>query len=254
MIKVSGLIKKFKDHIALYRVDLEVKQGEVKVIIGPSGSGKSTLLKCIAALEPFDHGKVRVGKLKIDGPASRSPLTADQETLRQLRLSSGFVFQQFNLFSHLTALENIVEAPVQVLKMDKAEAAKTAKKLLQQVHLENRADRYPRQLSGGEQQRVAIARALAMNPQCLLFDEPTSALDPEMVGEVLNVMRELAGKGMTLLIATHEMDFAKEVAGEILMLDKGRVIESGEPSMLFDNPKEERTRRFLHRITNRTSR
>ncbi|MDH5763678.1 MAG: amino acid ABC transporter ATP-binding protein [Nitrospinota bacterium] len=251
MIHVSGITKKFQDHAVLDCIDLDLKQGEVKVVIGPSGSGKSTLLKCIGALEPFDNGSVQVGETRIEGPASRSRSGSDQDKLRQIRLSAGMVFQQFHLFPHLTALENIMEAPVQVLKVSKTEAETTAKKLLQQVQLGNRADRYPRQLSGGEQQRVAIARALAMNPKCVLFDEPTSALDPEMVGEVLSVMRELADKGMTLLVATHEMDFAKEVAGEILMLDQGRVVERGTPSMVFGNPSEQRTRRFLHRITHR---
>ena len=251
MIKATRLKKRFSNHNALNGIDLKVNEGEVKVIIGPSGSGKSTLLKCIAALEPFDEGRVRVGKLKIEAPASRSRAAGDQETLRQLRLSTGFVFQQFHLFSHLTALENITEAPVQVLKIEKVQAEKTAKRLLKQVHLEKLADRYPRQLSGGEQQRVAIARALAMNPACVLLDEPTSALDPEMVGEVLNVVRGLAEEGMTLLIATHEMDFAKEVANEVCVLDRGRVIERGSPAGLFDHPKEERTRKFLDRLTRR---
>ena len=251
MINVTGLTKYYETHTALDGVDLEVPQGEVKVVIGPSGCGKSTLLKCIAALEPFDGGTVQVDKVLMDAPTSRSRTASDQKILQRLRLSAGMVFQQFYLFPHLTALENIIEAPVHVLKIDKARAIQTARDLLRQVHLENLADRYPRKLSGGEQQRVAIARSLAMNPRCVLFDEPTSALDPEMVGEVLAVMRELAENGMTLLVATHEMDFAKEVAGEILMLDKGRVIERGAPSVLFEHPAEERTQKFLHRITRR---
>jgi len=251
MITVTGLTKQFDRHTALDHVDLEVPQGEVKVVIGPSGSGKSTLLRCIGALEPFDTGVVQVGELKVDGPASRSLSAKDQEALRLLRLNTGMVFQQFHLFSHLTSLENIMEAPVQVLKEKPTNAIRRAKNLLGQMHLDHRADRYPRQLSGGEQQRVAIARTLAMNPKCVLFDEPTSALDPEMVGEVLNVMRELAREGMTLLIATHEMDFAKEVAGEILMLDEGRVIERASPSALFHNPSQERTQKFLNRIIRR---
>jgi len=251
MINVSGLTKHYDGHTALENVDLEILKGEVKVVIGPSGCGKSTLLKCIGALEPFDAGTVQVDQVRIDGPTSSSRLSADQNALLRLRLSTGMVFQQFHLFPHLTVFENIMEAPVQVLKMDPARAEQTAKDLLQQVHLETRAGRYPRQLSGGEQQRAAIARSLAMNPKCMLFDEPTSALDPEMVGEVLNVMRELVKEGMTLLIATHEMDFAKEVAGEVLMLDHGRLIERGVPSELFSNPAEERTRIFLKRMLSR---
>ena len=249
MIIVTSLTKHYDGHTALENVDLEIPQGEVKVVIGPSGCGKSTLLKCIGALEPFDAGTVQVDQVRIDGPASRSHRAPAQAALQRLRLSTGMVFQQFHLFPHLTVLENIMEAPVQVLKMDPARAEQTAKDLLRQVHLETRAGRYPRQLSGGEQQRAAIARSLAMNPKCMLFDEPTSALDPELVGEVLTVMRELAKEGMTLLIATHEMDFAKEVAGEVLMLDQGRVIERGAPAALFHYPSQERTQKFLNRIT-----
>lgn len=249
MITVSGLTKHYDGHTALDNIDLEIPQGEVKVVIGPSGCGKSTLLRCIGALEPFDGGTVQVDEVRIDGPTSRSRTAADQKVLQRLRLSTGMVFQQFHLFPHLTALENIIEAPVQVLKMDKTQAIQTARNLLQQVHLEKLAGRYPRQLSGGKQQRVAIARSLAMNPKCVLMDEPTSALDPEVVGEVLTVMRQLAEQGMTLLVATHEMDFAKEVAGEILVLDHGRVIERGSPAALFQHPTQERTQKFLNRIT-----
>ncbi len=246
MINVSGLTKHFGDRTALDNIDLDVPRGEVKMVIGPSGCGKSTLLRCIGALEPFDNGTVQVDEICIQG--NRSHTTGDQETLQRLRLNTGMVFQQFHLFPHLTVLENIIEAPVQVLKIEKSQAVQTARNLLKQVQLETMADRYPRNLSGGEQQRVAIARALAMNPKCVLFDEPTSALDPEMVGEVLSVMRELAEQGMTLLIATHEMDFAQEMAGEIFMLDHGRVIERGSPASLFHNPSQERTQKFLQRI------
>jgi len=251
MITVANLTKRFHDHTALDGVNLNVPEGEVKVVIGPSGCGKSTLLRCIGALEAFDAGTVDVGGIALSSAASGSNSKPDDETRRQVRLRAGMVFQQFHLFGHLTALENIIEAPVQVLKEDPEKARGQARELLARVHLERLADRYPRQLSGGEQQRVAIARALAMNPQCVLFDEPTSALDPEMVGEVLAVMRQLVEEGMTLLIVTHEMDFAREVAGEVFMLDNGKMIEHGPPEVLFSNPKEERTRRFLTRLTNR---
>lgn len=251
MIHVTGLTKRFNDHTALDCVHFHVAEGEVKVVIGPSGCGKSTLLRCIGALELFDAGTVEVGGIEVSAAASDCASKQEAETLRQVRLRAGMVFQQFHLFPHLTALENITEAPVQVLKQDPAQVRDRARQLLAQVHMEPLADRYPSQLSGGEQQRVAIARALAMNPKCVLFDEPTSALDPERVGEVLAVMRQLAEQGMTLLIATHEMDFAKEVAGEILMLDEGRIIEQAPPSKLFSNPQHERTRRFLTRLTNR---
>ncbi len=251
MISVKNLIKRFSDHTALKGVSLKVARGEVKVIIGPSGCGKTTLLRCIGALEPFDAGKVRVGGLALAAADSASGAKTGHETRRQIRLRAGMVFQQFHLFPHLTVLQNIIEAPVQVLKEDPEKAVARARHLLEQVRLEKLADRTPRQLSGGEQQRVAIARALAMNPKCVLFDEPTSALDPEMVGEVLAVMRRLAEDGMTLLIATHEMDFARDVAREVFMLDRGRIIEHGPPAELFENPREERTRKFLARLQTR---
>lgn len=248
MIQVNGLTKHYGSHTALDGIDLTLARGEVKVVIGPSGCGKSTLLRCIGALEPFDGGNVQVDETRMNASTSFSTNSTDQEIMRQLRLNTGMVFQQFHLFPHLTVLENIIEAPVQVLKQDKSRAIQTARDLLRQVHLEKFADRYPRHLSGGEQQRVAIARALAMNPKCLLFDEPTSALDPEMVGEVLNVIGDLAERGMTLLAATHEMGFAREVADEVVMLNQGCVIERGAPSNLFERPTEDRTRKFLKRI------
>jgi len=242
MIEVQGLSKSFQQQTVLQAIDLQVAQGEVVAIIGPSGSGKTTLLRCLNLLETPDAGSIRLGELHID--ASR-PLKAQQGTIRQLRQSMGFVFQNFNLFPHRTALENVIEGPIIVQGEARETASARGRELLAKVGLADKADTYPGQLSGGQQQRVAIARALAMRPQAILFDEPTSALDPERVGEVLETIRGLAQEGRTLVIVTHEMAFARDVAHRVLFMDAGRIVEQGPAAELFNRPREERTRRFL---------
>ncbi|RUT30070.1 amino acid ABC transporter ATP-binding protein [Arsenicitalea aurantiaca] len=241
--------KTFQDFEALIEVDCDVMRGEVVCIIGPSGSGKTTFLRCINQLETYDKGSIwlegellgyrRVGE-------ALQPLT-EKEIARQRR-KTGMVFQRFNLFPHLTALQNVTEGPIQVLKRRPAEAREQAMALLARVGLEAKAEAYPAELSGGQQQRVAIARALAMQPQLMLFDEPTSALDPELVGEVLQVMRDLAADGMTMIVVTHEMGFAREVSDRVIFMDKGRVVETGTAAELMSNPREERTRGFLKSV------
>ncbi|WP_273807505.1 MULTISPECIES: L-cystine ABC transporter ATP-binding protein TcyN [unclassified Pseudomonas] len=242
MIEVQGLSKSFQRQTVLQAIDLQVAEGEVVAIIGPSGSGKTTLLRCLNLLETPDAGSIRLGDLHID--ASR-PLKAQQGTIRRLRQSMGFVFQSFNLFPHRTALENVIEGPIIVQGEARDTASARGRELLARVGLADKADTYPGQLSGGQQQRVAIARALAMRPQAILFDEPTSALDPERVGEVLETIRGLAQEGRTLVIVTHEMAFARDVAHRVLFMDAGRIVEQGPAAELFNRPREERTRRFL---------
>ena len=242
MIEVRGLSKSFRQQTVLQAIDLDVAQGEVVAIIGPSGSGKTTLLRCLNLLETPDAGSISLGDLRID--AAR-PLKAQQAAIRQLRQRMGFVFQNFNLFPHRTALENVIEGPIIVQGEDRTAALAHGSELLAKVGLADKADTYPGQLSGGQQQRVAIARALAMRPQAILFDEPTSALDPERVGEVLETIRGLAQEGRTLLIVTHEMAFARDVAHRVLFMDGGRIVEQGPAAELFNHPREERTRRFL---------
>ncbi|HAF67152.1 MAG TPA: amino acid ABC transporter ATP-binding protein [Bacillota bacterium] len=239
MVKVKQLHKRFGDLHVLRGIDLEVKKGEVVVIIGPSGSGKSTFLRCINHLEQPSSGEIHIDGVNLDDGS------VDINLIRQ---SVGMVFQQFNLFPHLTVLQNICLAPVKVLKMPEAQAEELARQLLRKVGLADKEPAYPHQLSGGQQQRVAIARALAMKPKLMLFDEPTSALDPEMIGEVLMVMKELALDGMTMLVVSHEMGFAREVADRIVFMDAGLIIEEGEPSEFFTNPKHERTKTFLSKI------
>ncbi len=235
-VKVTNLHKSFGKLDVLKGVDMEIKEGEVVTVIGPSGSGKSTLLRCLNRLEESTSGEIIV-----DGY-----LISDKHTdINKVRENIGMVFQQFNLFPHLTVKKNIMMAPVDRKKMTKAEAEAKAFELLKRVGLEDKADVYPRQLSGGQQQRVAIARALAMEPDIMLFDEPTSALDPEMVGEVLAVMKELAEGGMTMVVVTHEMGFAKEVAHRVIFMADGCIVEEGTPEEVFENPKEERTKDFL---------
>ena len=235
MIDIKGLKKAFGENEVLKGIDLSIEAREVVVIIGPSGSGKSTLLRCMNYLEQPTAGLVTVDGIPLDGEAH----------INKVREEVGMVFQRFNLFPHMTVLENIMLAPMKVKKIAKAEAEKTARELLSRVGLAEKADSYPPQLSGGQQQRVAIARALAMHPKVMLFDEPTSALDPEMVGEVLDVMRSLAKEGMTMVIVTHEMGFAREVGDRLLFVDEGRIIEQGVPKEVFEHPKEERTKLFL---------
>ncbi|MHB8843963.1 MAG: amino acid ABC transporter ATP-binding protein [Nitrospirota bacterium] len=252
MIKIRNLHKSFGDHKLFKGIDLAVAKGEVVALIGPSGSGKSTFLRCLNGLEPFEQGEIDVDDIALHSLNRDRPSRQDLEAIRQVRLRAGMVFQQFNLFPHMTVLENIVEAPVQVLGMDRATAEEDARSFLRRINLETKADARPATLSGGEQQRAAIARALAMRPKAMLFDEPTASLDPEMVGEVLSVIRDLVRQeGMTTVIATHEMGFAREAADRIVVFDKGDIIETGTPELIFTAPRSARTRIFLNRILER---
>ena len=239
MITFKKVNKWFDKLHVLRDIDLQIDPGEVVVICGPSGSGKSTLIRCINRLEPIQEGEIVVDNMSLKD--SRTNLT-------RLRAEIGFVFQQFNLYPHMTALENVTLAPTQVRKMKRGEAEDLGREILKKVGIPEKADSYPAQLSGGQQQRVAIARGLAMHPKIMLFDEPTSALDPEMINEVLDVMRKLAHEGMTMIVVTHEMGFAKEVAHRIIFMDEGRLIESAAPAEFFRNPKNERTKYFLSKI------
>ncbi|MBO3276436.1 L-cystine ABC transporter ATP-binding protein TcyN [Pseudomonas schmalbachii] len=245
MITVRNLTKTFHGQEVLKGIDLDVEPGEVVAIIGPSGSGKTTLLRCLNLLETPSGGTIRVGGIEIDG--SR-PLSPQQKLIRQLRQHVGFVFQNFNLFPHRTALENVIEGPVIVKKEPRASAEQRARQLLAKVGLAGKEDAYPKRLSGGQQQRVAIARALAMQPDVILFDEPTSALDPELVGEVLATIRSLAQENRTMVIVTHEMSFARDVANRAIFIDKGVIVEQGDAKALFTQPREERTRQFLRKF------
>ncbi|GAA0566107.1 amino acid ABC transporter ATP-binding protein [Paractinoplanes ferrugineus] len=249
MIEVRGVHKSFGHHEVLKGIDLTVEAGSVTVVLGPSGSGKSTLLRVLNHLEKVDRGHVRVDGSLIGyrQVGDRLYELRERQVLKQ-RAAIGFVFQTFNLFPHLTALENIVEAPISALGRSRADATARALELLDRVGLADKAAAYPRQLSGGQQQRVAIARALALDPKLVLFDEPTSALDPELVGEVLDVLRDLAGSGTTMIVVTHEIGFAREVADRIVFLDDGRLIEQGTPTELLDSPKHDRTRAFLAKV------
>ena len=238
-IIVEHLKKSYGDLEVLKSIDLEVANGEVVCIIGPSGSGKSTFLRCLNNLEEINDGCVIV---------NQEDLTDPQTDINKVREHIGMVFQNFNLFGHLTVAENITLAPVKLGKMSQEDANQLAQDLLQEVGLPDKADAYPRELSGGQKQRVAIARALAMKPGIMLFDEPTSALDPEMVGEVLNVMKTLAQEGMTMVVVTHEMGFAREVADRVVFMDGGYIMEEGDPAQVFDQPKHERTKQFLQKV------
>jgi polar amino acid transport system ATP-binding protein len=252
MIKVRNLHKSFGDHKVFRGIDLEVTRGEVVVLIGPSGSGKSTLLRCINGLETFDRGEIDVGDIALHSISRARPSRADREAIRQVRLRVGMVFQQFNLFPHMTVLENITEAPVRVLGVDRQRAGEEARAFLGRINLVSKADCRPETLSGGELQRAAIARALAMKPEAMLFDEPTASLDPETAGEVLAVIKDLVEQeGMTMLIATHEMGFAREVADRVIVFAGGEIIETGDPEEIFTRPKQERTRAFLSRVLKR---
>ena len=249
MIDVRGVYKNFGDLEVLKGIDLEVPAGDVTVILGPSGSGKSTLLRAINHLEKVDRGLVRIDGELIGYRRRGDKLheLREREILRQ-RSQVGFVFQTFNLFAHLTVLENVVEAPVSARRRKRSEVEPFARELLERVGVGDKADVYPRQLSGGQQQRVAIARALALKPKVLLFDEPTSALDPELVGEVLDVIKELARDGATMVVVTHEIGFAREIADTVVFIDGGRIVESGPPREVLDNPVHERTRAFISKV------
>lgn len=239
MIRFREVNKHFGSFHVLKSINLEIGQGEVVVVVGPSGSGKSTLLRCINGLETITSGELTVEDVKIH----------DRKTdINQLRRNIGIVFQHFNLYPHKTVLENITLAPIKVLKISKQEAQETAMFYLNKVGIPDKANAYPSELSGGQQQRVAIARGLAMKPKIMLFDEPTSALDPEMIGEVLDVMRALAREGMTMVVVTHEMGFAREVADRIVFMDQGQIVEESPPEQFFASPKEERARTFLSRL------
>ena len=252
MINIRNLHKSFGDHQVFKGIDLDVARGEVVVLIGPSGSGKSTLLRCINGLEAFDQGEIDVGGIALHSISSARPSRADREAIRQVRLSVGMVFQQFNLFPHMTVLENIIEAPVRVLDVDRRRAGEEARAFLGRINLGSKADCRPETLSGGEQQRAAIARALAMKPEAMLFDEPTASLDPETAGEVLAVIKDLVEQeGMTTLVATHEMGFAREVSDRVIVFAGGEIIETGAPEEIFTHPKHERTRAFLSRVLKR---
>jgi L-cystine transport system ATP-binding protein len=243
MILIKGLYKQFDKLEVLKGIDLEVEKGKVVVVIGPSGSGKTTMLRCLNVLETPTKGLISIDGQNLDfsGPVSKKNIA----TFRRL---TGMVFQNYNLFPHKTALENVMEGPVIVKKAGKEEARKKAKALLEKVGLGDKIDFFPAQLSGGQQQRVGIARALAMEPKVMLFDEPTSALDPELVGEVLKVMKDLANEGMTMIVVTHEMRFARDAADEVIFMDQGVVVERNKPEEIFTHPKEERTRKFLNMI------
>ncbi len=244
MLRMTGIRKSFADLEVLRGIDIEVRKGELLAIIGPSGSGKSTLLRCINMLETIDDGSIA-----IEGEflAEKGEYVSGDKA-RRLLGCTGMVFQQFNLFPHMTVMENLLEAPMQVKGMKRQEILPLAKELLAKVGMSDRADYYPSQLSGGQQQRVAIARALAMKPDIMLFDEPTSALDPELTGEVLKTMRELAEEHMTMVVVTHEMAFAREAASKIIFMADGNIVEQGNPDEFFDHPREERTKAFLRNM------
>jgi L-cystine transport system ATP-binding protein len=243
MISVKGLTKRFDQLEVLKGIDLEVEKGKVIVLIGPSGSGKTTFLRCLNVLETPSNGIIRIAEEALDfsQPVSKKKIAT-------FRRQTGMVFQGYNLFPHMTALENVMEGPITVKGENKEQVRSRAESLLNKVGLGDKLDYYPFQLSGGQQQRVGIARALAMEPKVMLFDEPTSALDPELVGEVLKVMKDLANEGMTMVVVTHEMRFAKEAADEVLFLDQGVIVERGKPEAIFTNPKEARTKQFLSLI------
>lgn len=240
MIEAKNVTKRFGDLTVFENLSVNVSKGEVLVIIGPSGSGKSTFLRCLNHLETINEGKIIIEDEELK--------ENDKALIRRITTKMGMVFQNFNLFPHMTAIQNVMEAPITVKKEDKKVVEERAKKLLTKVGLADKMDYYPSKLSGGQKQRVAIARALAMEPDIMLFDEPTSALDPELVGEVLNVMKELASEGMTMVVVTHEMGFAKDVADRVIFMDGGKIVEEGTPEEMFTNPAEDRTREFLKKV------
>lgn len=250
MVHAEKIVKRFGNSTVLNGVDLSVKRGQVVVIIGPSGSGKTTMLRCINHLEKIDGGRIYIDGELVGYREKDGKLVEDREAnIARIRSQVGFVFQRFNLFPHKTALENITEAPLHVLHHPKDEVEERARTLLAKVGLSEKAHAYPHKLSGGQQQRVAIARALAMNPKLMLFDEATSALDPELVGDVLKVMRQLADEGMTMVVVTHEMSFARDVADHVIFMDKAVIVEQGPPDQVFGHTENERTRNFLGMIS-----
>lgn len=242
MLEIKNIHKSFGNNEIIKGVDLTIAKGDVVVILGPSGSGKTTLLRCINFLEKADQGSVIIGNSKVDMKK------ASKKQVHEVRQKVTFVFQNYNLFNNKTALENVTEGLIVGRKLSKAEANSIGKKSLDKVGLSEKYDSYPSELSGGQQQRVGIARAIALNPDIILFDEPTSALDPELVGEVLSVMKTIANEGTTMLVVTHEMSFAKEVANKVIFMDGGKIVEEGTPEEIFSNPKEERTQQFLKRV------
>jgi polar amino acid transport system ATP-binding protein len=239
LVEIRGATKRYADLTVLEHVDLDVHQGEVVVLIGPSGAGKSTMLRCINGLEVLTDGHIRIGE---------RPLTYGESALNDLRQHVGMVFQSFNLFPHWTALENVMSGPLHVRRQPRRQVAAEARELLDRVGLAEKADQYPNSLSGGQQQRVAIARALAMRPDLMLFDEPTSALDPELVGEVLHVMQDVADSGMTMVVVTHEMRFARRVADRVVLMADGGIVEQGPPAQVLESPTSERGRQFIHLV------
>ncbi|MDR4508038.1 MAG: amino acid ABC transporter ATP-binding protein [Candidatus Brocadiaceae bacterium] len=249
MINIRNVFKQFNLQPLFNGLNLNVSRGSVVSLIGPSGSGKSTFLRCINGLEPFQRGSISVNGQTLYGVKEQEYHSATvKRAIKNVRCKVGMVFQQFNLFPHISVLQNIIKAPVLVLGIDRAKAESQAVSLLKKVRLEEKAKKYPGELSGGEQQRVAIARALAMNPEVMLFDEPTSSLDPEMIEEVLQVIRDLVSGGMTTIIATHEMGFAKDVSSQVLFLEKGSFVECGSPDEIFYHPKNDRTKAYLNRF------
>lgn len=243
MIKLENIHKSFGNIEVLKGINLQVNRGDIISILGPSGSGKTTLLRCINFLDKATDGRVTIDELSLDVRG------ASKKDIIELRKKTSMVFQNYNLFQHKTVLQNIIEGPIIVQKISEKEAKEQASALLKKIGLEHKADVYPSSLSGGQQQRIGIARALAMNPEVILFDEPTSALDPELVGEVLDVIRKIARDGITMIIVTHEMDFAREISNQIIFMDAGVVVEEGDPQSIFNAPKHERTRQFLKRLT-----
>ncbi|SMG54442.1 amino acid ABC transporter ATP-binding protein [Paenibacillus aquistagni] len=245
MINVRELKKQFGSQVVLKNIELSVSEGEIVVLVGPSGSGKSTLLRCLNGLESPDGGSITVGSINWGAASSKKE---KKQALVEVRSHTGMVFQHFNLFPHMTVLENVIEAPRTVKGMSRDEAVRLAEELLKKVGLLDKKDEHPSRLSGGQQQRVAIARALAMQPDLMLFDEPTSALDPELVGEVLKVMKSLAEEGMTMIVVTHEMKFAREVADRVIFMSDGVIVEESDPESFFTSPKTERAQRFLRQL------
>ncbi len=249
IVRFNDVIKRYGPLVVLDRFNFEVGAGEKVTLIGPSGSGKSTVLRILMTLEPFQEGRVEVDGIGYHQPDGRGPFRAHERHLREIRSRVGMVFQSFNLFPHMTVLRNLIEAPVSVLRMRRSEAEDRARELLGMVGLADKCRAYPSQLSGGQQQRVAIARALAMRPRILLFDEPTSALDPQLVGEVLNVIRNLAHEhDLTMIMVTHEMRFAREISDRVCFFDRGRIVEEGDPARIFSTPEQQRTREFLQSV------